>query len=472
VPDIEDPAIGAHDGKVRHNPVGDNIVVRNALCRYETHIRAVLESLGTQTEPSQRFEAAYALPAPSAQLAEFFDVSDIAVTDLAGYAGRTLRLLDLMRNPRTRTTKTFASRLIVARAVEHIHRTGERVMIVSPSSGNKAVALRDAVLAAHETGLATADQLAILVVVPATSRGKLWSSPLSTDRDARRRNPVAVHDGARPEQVKALAGELVDRAGPAMYERFGVRLWHTLALDNYRVADSARAYVEHDCLPAAEVRLHVHAVSSAFGLLGHDLGARRLAAGGHRTTAARYFLVQHLNTPDMVLSLYFGSTARESLPGYAFDPAAGLYRQDADPRFPMTTTDPDETLDPTFYTRQPITSTEMNALIHSQGGGGIVVSRHECVQRYPLLRRMLEPTGCVLPPDPADLREWSLVMALTGVLNGIDRGLVPEEDILVHGSGSYQVADFDPIPDPDLVHDAADLAELAAGAAGIRAASR
>jgi hypothetical protein len=455
-----------------HFPVKDQIIVRNALLRYETQIRAALAALTGDNEPGQRFEAPHALPPPGARLARFFDASDIAVTELAGYAGRRLRLLDLMRNPRTRTTKTFASRLIVARAVEHIRRTGERVMIVSPSSGNKATALRDAVLAAHEADLATADQLAILVVVPEASRGKLWASQLSADAGARRRNPVAVHHGPRPDQVKALAAELADRFGPSLYERFGVRLWYTLALDNYRVADIVRAYVEQDCLPEAGGRLHVHAVSSAFGLLGHDLGARLLAADAHRAPTARYFLVQHLNTPDMVLSLYFGSAARESLPAYEFDPAAGLYRQDADPRFPGTTSAPDEILDPTFYTRQPVTSTEMNALIRAQGGGGIVVSRHECLQRYPLLRRMVEPAGCVLPADPADLREWSLVMALTGVLNGIDRGLVREDDILVHGSGSYQAADFDPIPDPDLVRDAGDLAELAADAAGIRVGRR
>lgn len=452
----------------------DQILVRNALLRYETRIRAALAALPEPAGLGPRFEAPHALPPPSERLARFFDASDVAVTGLAGYAGRRLRLLDLMRNPRTRTTKTFPSRVIVARAVEHIRRTGERVMIVSPSSGNKVTALRDAVLAAHEAGLARADQLAILAVVPAASRAKLWSSPLSTDSDARRRNPVALYAGPRPDQVKALAAGLVDSLGPSLYERSGTRLWYTLALDNYRIADTLRAYVEHDCLPEVAGRLHVHAVSSAFGLLGHDLGARRLAAAGHRTPTARYFLVQHLDTPDMVLSLYFGSAARDWLPAYEFDPAAGLYRQDADPRFPGATAAPDETLDPTFYTRQPPTSAEMNALIRAQGGGGIVVSGHECLQRYPLLRRMLEPAGCTLPADPADLREWSLVMALTGVLNGIDRGLVDADDILVHGSGSYQAADFDPIPDSSLVtvRDAGDLTELAASAAGIEAGRR
>jgi hypothetical protein len=66
---------------------------------YETHIREVLESLARPAEPGQRFEVAYALPPPSAQLAEFFDVSDIAVTELAGHGDRRLRLLDLMLRP-------------------------------------------------------------------------------------------------------------------------------------------------------------------------------------------------------------------------------------------------------------------------------------------------------------------------------------------------------------------------------------
>ncbi len=448
--------------------MNDPTIIPNALRHYEAQLRDALAVLAEQAEPSPRFEAAHALPPPSAQLAEFFDVSDIAVSDLGTYAGRRLRLLDLMRNPRTRTTKTFPSRLIVARAVEHIRRTGERVMIVSPSSGNKATALRDAVLAAHETGLATPDQLAILVVVPATSSRKLWSSPLSADADLRRRNPVAVYSGPRPDQVKALAAGLVDDQD----QRSGTRLWYTLALDNYRVADIVRAYVEADCLPAAQGRLHVHAVSSAFGLLGHDLGARRLAAAGRGASTARYFLVQHLGTPDMVLSLYFGSAGRHSLPAYAFDPAAGLYRQDADPRFPTVTCAPDEIVDPTFYTRQPVTSGEMNALIRAQGGGGIVVSGHECRQRYPMVRQLLAPAGCALPADPDDLREWSLVMALTGVLNGIDRGLVAEDDILVHGSGSYQVTDFDPLSHTVPIHDAKDLADLAADAAGVQASRR
>jgi hypothetical protein len=52
----------------------------------------------------------------------------------------------------------------------------------------------------------------------------------------------------------------------------------------------------------------------------------------------------------------------------------------------------------------------------------------------------------VLPPDPDGLREWALVMALAGILNGIDRNLIPDRaDVVVHGSGSYAVGDFVPV---------------------------
>jgi hypothetical protein len=443
------------------------IVVENVLVRYGDRIRDALADLGRTRRTGERFEVGSALPRAGTDLSSFFSASGMAIADLGEYAGRRLRLLDLMRNPRTRTTKTFASLLIVARAVEHIRRTGERIMIVSPSSGNKATALRDAVLSAHETGLATPEQLSIVVVVPTASRDKLWASPLDADPAARVRNPLTVYHGDRRDEVKALGGQLADRCARPLFERFGVRPWYTLDLDNYRVADTARALVEDEYLPHVEGRLHVHAVSSAFGLLGHDLGARRLAAAGRGAPSARYFLVQHLDTPDMVLSLHFGSTSRSLLPEYALDRADGLYRQDSDPRFPATTFAVDENLDPTFYTRQPATSPEMNALIRSRGGGGIVVSKYECLRRYPALRQMLAPAGYPLPAEPEDLREWSLVMALTGVLNGIDRGLVPEHDILVHGSGSYQVADFAPVPDRHLtpVRGVEDLVEATWAAA-------
>ncbi|MEE3922693.1 DUF6002 family protein [Micromonospora sp. BRA006-A] len=50
----------------------------------------------------------------------------------------------------------------------------------------------------------------------------------------------------------------------------------------------------------------------------------------------------------------------------------------------------------------------------------------------------LADAGLTLPEDPARLREWSILMALTGVCNAVDRGLVPAGyEIVVHGTGSY-----------------------------------
>jgi hypothetical protein len=142
-------------------------------------------------------------------------------------------------------------------------------------------------------------------------------------------------------------------------------------------------------------RWHAHSVSSAYGLLGHHFGVSLLP---NDPNPSGYFLVQHLATPDTVLSLHRGGTDRSLLPEYHHDPVAGLFRQDTDPRFPYTTMDPGENLEPTFYTRTPVTSQPMNEIIRRQGGGGIVVSLHECLQRYAQIRRLLEPRRSRCPP--------------------------------------------------------------------------
>ncbi|HET6213249.1 MAG TPA: DUF6002 family protein, partial [Micromonosporaceae bacterium] len=177
----------------------------------------------------------------------------------------------------------------------------------------------------------------------------------------------------------------------------------------------------------------------------YNLGRDVLEAAGRAQPADRpgLLLVQHLGTPDMVLNLRHGTFSREHLPAYAYDAAGAVWRQDGDPRYPAVTDSPTEVLDPTFYTHQPATSPEMNELIRRYGGDGIVVSRRECEARYPLLRGWFAGTARELPADPADLCEWSLVMALTGVLNAIDRGLVPGgTDLVVHGTGCYHRDDY------------------------------
>ncbi|WP_086563296.1 DUF6002 family protein [Streptomyces africanus] len=412
----------------------------HVLTKYENQLRQALGQVGRISSSDSGFAPPFELPAPSAALNEFFSVADPRFAEL-GMVGRSrLVLLDLMGNPATRTVKTLASLVIVARAVLHTERTGEPVMIVTPSSANKATALRDAVLRAYRTGLSNPDRLRIVSVVPESARSKLWASALSEDTALAARNPLCVLAPGGPG-VKPLTKQVADSTAQALAARTGFRLWHTLDLNNYKCSDAVRAFAERAELPQAPgvTRAHAHAVSSAFGLLGHHFGTTLLPETSARP---QYFLVQHMATPDMVLSLY-DMTA----PQYRFDPTTGLHRQDEDPHYPGATFDPAENLEPTFYTRSPATSPAMNELIRTHGGGGVVVSLHECLSRYGEIRALLAGTDIDLPFDPRELREWSLVMALTGVLVGIERGLLDTDEVVVHGSGSYAVQDFTPIAD-------------------------
>lgn len=442
------------------------VAVVNALAEHHGDVQRALHTVGRDRHRppgDTEFVPAFELPALTAELRQFLAASDLAFAPMGEYRGRRLTLLDLMRNPRTRTTKTFASLVIVARAVRHIHETGQPVMLVTPSSANKGTALRDAVLRALEADLVGPQDLNVAVVVPAASCAKLWASPLSTDPRLRPRNPVVVHPGAEPSAVKTLARQAAAACASELRALNGTNLWHTLDLENYIAADAVRAFAEAECLPPASGpgRLHVHAVSSAFGLLGHHLG-RTLMGDVEAGPAARYLLVQHLDTPDMVLSLpcvtaSLGGAA--GVPAYAYDRTAGVYRQSLSPHFPATTLDPAETLDITFYTHRPVTSAAMSRLIGTQGGSGIVVSLHECLTRYAEARVLLAEAGVELPADPRRPREWALVMAMTGILNAIDRDLVEGDDILVHGSGCYSDGDYEPMPAEHL-HTAGHVADL------------
>ncbi|MFD4941467.1 DUF6002 family protein [Streptomyces sp. NPDC058239] len=403
-------------------------------------VAALVDDPAPVTEPGA-FSPGFALPEPDAAISGFFEPARAQWRELGKYGSHRLVLLDLACNPGTHTTKTFPSLLIVARAVEYIRRTGEPVMIFTPTSANKGTALRDAVARALATGLATPDQLRIATLAPASGRSKLRAGSLTDDAELRARNPLMVYDGERAEDVKALARQFTDAYAADLKRRHGVNLWFSLDLRNYLVADTARAFFEQDADPtdAAGPRLHAHAVSSAFGLLGYHAGRDVLEAAGAAGAASRpaSLLVQHLGTPDMVLSLRRGSFDRAGLPGYERG-GDGLWRQRADPHFPGVTDEVDEILDPTFYTHRPATSPAMNAVIARHGGDGIVVSRRECLERYPALRELVADHPRPLPGDPRALREWSLVMALTGVCNAVDRGLVEAgRDVVVHGSGWY-----------------------------------
>lgn len=441
------------------------VTVTNALTRYHAELERHMRR-SAPPPASTRFDPGWDLPAVDDALVELFAPSTISWTPLGTAGDVTISVLDLRSNPATRTTKTNPSLLMVARAVAHIRRTGERVVIVTPSSANKATALRDAVGRAIAAGLVPAEQLQIVSVVPPEGVPKLWASQLDADPGLLRRNPVAVYRGDERVGVKALVKELAGTAADAIERAHGVRLWFTLDLENYRWADALRAFVELDHLPPpATPRVHAHAVSSAFGLLGHAHGWE---LRGSPLPHPGYFLVQHLDTPDMVLELCTGGFDRSGLPEYTYDGRRGLFVQDDDPHFPLATYDVDEVLDPTFYTHRPTTQPAMRRLIERHGGGGIVVSLHECLARYGEIRHRLEAAGIVLPADPRAVREWSLIMAMTGLLNAVERRLLGAgTEVVVHASGSYAVDDFDPIPSQHLVPvgDSHDLADLVAHAA-------
>ncbi|MEV4870597.1 DUF6002 family protein [Streptomyces syringium] len=405
------------------------------------------KSTGEGFEPSMR------LPELDAKVAEFLSPATAGLYDLGERRGLPLRLLDLRQNPHTQTTKTFASLIIVARAVRHIQDTGEPIVLFSPSSGNKAVALRDAVARALTAGLVRPEQLRVVTLTPAQTTGKLRGSILTEDPELRALNPVFVLDDAPPEAVKQVGQEFKRLFAASGCEDF--RLWHSLRLENYRVADIVRALYDYDFGQAGHTgvrTVHAHAVSSAFGLLGYNSGVELLKELGHEVADPSYLLVQHQATCDMVLHTLHGTFDRKNAPEYAKDPD-GVWVQDASAHFPQRTWSPLETLEHTFYTHEPTTATEMSGLISANGGTGVVVSLLECMERYAECRELLRKSPVLLPEDPRRLTEWSLVMAVTGVLNAIDRGLLPDADgITIHASGTYGVDDYEPVPEEWIHH--------------------
>ncbi|HEY6748833.1 MAG TPA: DUF6002 family protein [Mycobacteriales bacterium] len=436
-------------------------MVHNALARYHEHIRAAAravlamrsDDLTIPLEPAETFP-------------ELTAVTDIGLDQI----DQSTYLLDLMRNPGTRTTKTMASLLMVCRAISHIRRTGERVLVLTPTSGNKGTALRDAIARAYATGLANPQQLRMVMVVPEESRVKLRACPLTDDTSVHSANPVAVAEVEEPADVKDLCARAAASEAENLLDTKGFRIWYTLDLDNYRIADSARAFAEAELLPIGAdsgPRLQAHAVSSAYGLLGYQLGAQLLADGVEGLTAparqAGLFLVQQLATPDMVTSLLGAK-----VPEYEYDPATGCWRQESRPEFPATTDDPVETIDTTFYTKAPATSTQINRIVAKHGGGGVVVSTRECLERFETVRGLAKNAGIAIDPDPDRIREWSLVKVLTGVLVARERGLVARDtDVVVHASGYYTDELIPPLRDEHItrVRAAADVAALIRAAA-------
>lgn len=393
------------------------------------------------------FEPSMRLPELDPRMQSFLSVATAQLFEMGSYRDVPLRLFDLRQNENTQTTKTFASTLIVARAIRHIQETGDSILLFSPSSGNKAIALRDAVLRALKAKLVHPEQLRIVTLTPMQTIGKLRKTELYDDPRLRDLNPIFVLDTESPEAVKIVGQQFKE-----LFNRQPVgesKLWHSLRLENYRFSDQARAFFDFEYGDAWDTdrrTVHVHAVSSAYGLLGYCSGVEVLKRHREKVSTPSFLLVQHLATSDMVLHLLDGNFEGASTPRYT-QQGSGLWTQSESAHFPAETWDPAEILEPTFYTHQPPTAVEMSKHVRANGGSGIVVSLYECMQRYSECAQLLANTPVRLPVDPRDLKEWSLVMAMTGCLNSIDRQLLECVDgFTIHASGTYCHGDYQVMP--------------------------
>lgn len=134
-------------------------------------------------------------------------------------------------------------------------------------------------------------------------------------------------------------------------------------------------------------------------------------------------------------------------PDYQRDEASGQWRQAAEPSFPAVTDDVAEVIDPTFYTTAPPTSAQVNLIVKEHGGGGLVISRQECLHRLAPVRELAANAGIEVTADPAQVREWSLIKGLAGVLVARERRLLdPGAEIVLHASGYYTDELIPPLP--------------------------
>jgi hypothetical protein len=413
------------------------------------------------------------LPELDDQIAGYLGVpmrwSELAVPE---WSGRTF-LLDLMSDPNTRTTKIFASLLIVLRAVHHVRRTGERLMLLTPSSGNKAVGLREAVGRAYAQDLVDPSQLRIAVLIPGQSSRKLRASRSIDESPHPQFAPVLLGQQMSPATVKQICADVAE-AWPetSHHNTSGWTLWNTLDIDNYKLADVGRAFAEARFRSPSdpEDRWHAHAVSSAYGLLGYSLGVRLLQAGAYpRLDAPRrhpgLFIVQHMATSDMVRSVML-AVKQQPPPEYQWSPETATWEQGDSPEFPPSVEDLNESIDPTFYTSAPPTRYEFDDLVRRHGGGGIVVSRSECERELDRTKARLAQTFA-MTGDESDLAEWSLAKVFTGVELGRQRGLIPEgKDVVIHASGHYTDDMLPPFCEQSM-HVATSAADVDAALAGL-----
>jgi Family of unknown function (DUF6002) len=397
------------------------------------------------------------LPRLNDEYRAFFNEARMDIYRLPDYADYNIHLLDLTLNQFTQTTKIYASLLTVAKIVEYIRQTGESVIILTPSSANKGIALTYAVSKAIAQGLVPKEKLKIVTVIPESSSLKLRTETNPKRYSQENFSQAVIFEGNPPEQVKHITAELYNTCADEFWKKYRTRLWYSLHIDNYRLADTLRAFFDyemsliHNRINNFKNTWHIQSVSSAYGLIGYHLGCMVLAQQKiiSEVDFPGFFLVQPLNTPDMVLHLLFGNCDRRNLPIYHMDGNTKYYVQNQSPYFPYYTHDPDEILESTFYSHLPATKDLMSGLIGKLGGSGIVVSLAECMERFALIHYMFIHINLEFPTDPRIIKEWSSIMALTGALNAIDRKLIPsKKSLLIHSSGLYTEYDLK-TPPPD-----------------------
>lgn len=420
----------------------------SVIVRYYDQLKTLFSKVENEriNKNSKIFEPAFKLPELNEDFIQFYEVAQISLEEMGKYQGKKIQLLNLIKNPNTQTTKTLASLLMVARAINHINESGKGILIFTPSSGNKATALRDAVERAIKYKLVDKTMLRIITLTPSNAIYKLRETELTTDPTLALLNPVFSYKGTVSQDVKAIGKEFIEKYGNKIANEHNLDIWYSLDILNYKVADAIRAFYDYEFSfkkNKKDRRLHAHSVSSAYGLLGFNYGQEFMEECGIiDVDKPGYLLIQHASTSDMVLNLLNNSFSQLNVPNYDKNDQ-GLYMQTSNKHFPFYTWDPQENLEPTFYTKEPPTSEEMNLLIKNNGGNGIVVSLYECMQKYSEIKKILLKANISIPSDPRKIFEWSLIMALTGVMNAVDRKLIDEfDEIIIHASGIYVEGDY------------------------------
>jgi len=178
-------------------------IVNNPLLRYYKGIQLAEKLVQKQKDLNNPEEVCFLkLPEITEKYIKFFEHSSVSRSNILVYKDHSIELLNLMSDHSTNTTKTFPTLLTVAKLIHHIEKTGETVIILTPSSGNKATAFRAAVEKAIEQKLVAAEKLRTITLIPRESVSKFRASKLYNDEKLNKLNPVFILSGNKSDDVK------------------------------------------------------------------------------------------------------------------------------------------------------------------------------------------------------------------------------------------------------------------------------